>query len=138
MRKQGKNTSGPWGLCDECDNGDISMGSYLTTDVHIARFEAVDVSQEECEANAVLSVAACNACMRVNPSNPVAAAEAYVGLLDACEATTQQINDLLATIRDKGIEDQFVDDSINIMQESDDAVMVARAAIANAKRGAGQ
>ena len=45
---------------------------------------------EEAEANAALIVAAVNACFAINPSNPLAVAEALPELVKACRGLTSQ------------------------------------------------
>ena len=54
-------------------------------------------------------------------------------LLAALTATTQQLIDLQAAIRDLGLADDFEDDSINILSEANAAVETAVVAIAQAK-----
>jgi len=66
----------------------------------------------------------------VAPKNLIAAAP---DLLAACKRATQQIGDLLAAIRDQGIEAHFRDDRIDIISESCTAMSDARAAVAKAE-----
>ena len=87
MSAQGKNTPWPWTV--EHDGNVIAK--HLTdepkTYVVIAdlNWDSSWSFPVEPVPNGDLIVAACNACMQVNPSNPVAAAEALPELLEACE-----------------------------------------------------
>lgn len=83
-------TQGKWEVSE--DGASIGVGSGKTYEricqIVNPRFLP---SIEDC-ANARLIAAACNACQEINPANPQAAAEALVGLYEACK--------IIQTVRD--------------------------------------
>ena len=57
----------------------------------IADLREATMPKNEAEANAVLIVAAVNACFQINPENPMAVAEALPGLVEAAKEALRQL-----------------------------------------------
>lgn len=73
--------------------------------------------------------------MRVMEKFPLV--DAAPDLLAALEKTRQQVIDLLAAIRDMGMESRFVDDGTNMMTDGEAAIVAADSALAKAKDAPG-
>ena len=130
MNKQGKNTTKLWafkqGMIYEERSGSNPIANE--SDVGIARMDRNEIrtSPTERDSNARLIVAARNACMKVNPSNPIAAAEALPELLDACILVVKTANSAAETGHSEA---KCVGTNWDVLGS------ILRAAIANAKRG---
>lgn len=59
----------------------------------------------------------------------VLAVNSYYKLRDALENTARELSDMIAAIADQGITERFIDDSCNMISQSESAIEAASAAL---------